>query len=142
MCCIAHKHARQRTDTLNDQAILGVYLRPRAEMYQIYLPRSRDNFRTKHASFDEMEFSLATVIQTEHVQIDEWSEPNNSSSSKEEILDATFLGSYTRRTLDNHVQPAFLDLVEQEEVQRTLENPDDVTPHQNIAEETREALVG
>lgn len=51
-------------------------------------------------------------------------------------------GLYTPRTIDNDVKKALLDILEQKEVQRPLENPDDVTPHRNKSNGTCEAQAG
>lgn len=63
--------------------------------------------------------------------LEEGLEPDNNISGQVESLDVLFPLSNTPRTFDNNVQTALYDPAEQEEVERTLKNPHDVTTHKD-----------
>lgn len=119
----AHKHATQKTDKLKYREELVVFFGFDAGMYQLYIPRSRDILKTNHASLQETVFSLAKATQSEYVSIDEGSKLDINFCAQGECPNVTLQGSNTRRTFDSNVQMTVPTSKEQQEVERTLENP-------------------
>lgn len=77
---------------------------------------------------------MVTGIQTEYVPVEEGSDLDDDCSAQAKSLDLRFPESNMRRTFGNDVQTALPDHLKQRQVQRTLIGSDDMTPHQDTAE--------
>lgn len=77
-------------------------------MYWIYILRSMDFLKAKHASFDETVFPFFKPIQTEYVHIEERLEQYNDFSAPGESLNVTFPVSDKQKWLTTTYKQIFL----------------------------------
>lgn len=121
--CVAYRQneATQRKGKFYDRTTLRVSQSSRDGMYPIHIARV---LMMKHASFDKTVFPLDKAIKTEYVSIEGASESDNYLSGHEENLIGMFPECGTQRTFVNNIQTGLNDGMEQQEVKRTLKNPE------------------